>query len=160
GRVVQLLEEGERAPRTEYRENMRGRTVIPGLIDAHMHVMALGLSQMVVDLSGTRSLAEAQDKIREFAEANPERPWIVGRGWNQELWGLGRFPTAAELDVAVSDRPAWLERVDGHAGWANSRALTSAGVNSRIADPVGGRIDRKAGTREPAGVLVDAAMAL
>lgn len=160
GRVVQLVEEGERAPRTEYRENMRGRTVIPGLIDGHMHVMALGLSQMVVDLSGTRSLAEAQDKIRQFAEENPERPWIVGRGWNQELWGLGRFPTAAELDVAVSDRPAWLERVDGHAGWANSRALASAGLNARTADPVGGRIDRKPGTREPAGVLVDAAMAL
>ncbi|HWK40433.1 MAG TPA: amidohydrolase family protein [Croceibacterium sp.] len=160
GRVAQLVEPGERAPRTEFRENMRGRTVMPGLIDAHMHVMALGLSQMVVDLSGTRSLAEAQQKIREFAEANPERPWIVGRGWNQELWGLGRFPTAAELDVAVSDRPAWLERVDGHAGWANTRALASASVTASTADPVGGRIERQPGKRDPAGVLVDGAMAL
>jgi len=160
GRVAQLVEPGERAPRTEFRENMRGRTVMPGLIDAHMHVMALGLSQMVVDLSGTRSLAEAQQKIREFAEANPERPWIVGRGWNQELWGLGRFPTAAELDVAVSDRPAWLERVDGHAGWANTRALASASITASTADPVGGRIERQPGKRDPAGVLVDGAMAL
>src|SRR5690606_36518279 len=85
GRVVQLVEPGERAPRAEFRENMRGRTVIPGLIDALLHVMELGLSQLVVDLSATRSLAEAQAAIRAFAEANPERPWIVGRGWNLEL---------------------------------------------------------------------------
>ena len=160
GRVVQLVESGERAPRTEFRENMRGRTVIPGLIDAHVHVMALGLAQLVVDLSDTRSLAEAQAKIRAFAEANPERPWIVGRGWNQELWGLGRFPTATELDAAVSDRPVWLQRVDGHAGWANTRALQSAGVTASTADPAGGRIERISGSRDPAGVLVDAAMAL
>ena len=160
GRVVQLVEPGESAPRTEFRENMRGRTVIPGLIDAHMHVMALGLAQLVVDLSDTRSLAEAQAKIRAFAEANPERPWIVGRGWNQELWGLGRFPTATELDAAVSDRPVWLQRVDGHAGWANTRALQSAGVTASTADPAGGRIERISGSRDPAGVLVDAAMAL
>ena len=160
GRVVQLVEPGESAPRTEFRENMRGRTVIPGLIDAHMHVMALGLAQLVVDLSDTRSLAEAQAKIRAFAEANPERPWIVGRGWNQELWGLGRFPTAAELDAAVSDRPVWLQRVDGHAGWANTLALSSAGVTAATADPAGGRIERISGSRNPAGVLVDAAMAL
>ena len=160
GRVVQLVEPGESAPRTEFRENMRGRTVIPGLIDAHMHVMALGLAQLVVDLSDTRSLAEAQAKIRAFTEANPERPWIVGRGWNQELWGLGRFPTATELDAAVSDRPVWLQRVDGHAGWANTRALQSAGVTASTADPAGGRIERISGSRDPAGVLVDAAMAL
>ena len=160
GRVVQLVEPGESAPRTEFREKMRGRTVIPGLIDAHMHVMALGLAQLVVDLSDTRSLAEAQAKIRAFAEANPERPWIVGRGWNQELWGLGRFPTATELDAAVSDRPVWLQRVDGHAGWANTRALQSAGVTASTADPAGGRIERISGSRDPAGVLVDAAMAL
>ena len=160
GRVVQLVEPGESAPRTEFRENMRGRTVIPGLIDAHMHVMALGLAQLVVDLSDTRSLAEAQAKIRAFTEANPERPWIVGRGWNQELWGLGRFPTAAELDAVVADRPVWLERVDGHAGWANTRALQSAGVTASTADPAGGRIERISGSRDPAGVLVDAAMAL
>ena len=160
GRVVQLVEPGESAPRTEFRENMRGRTVIPGLIDAHMHVMALGLAQLVVDLSDTRSLAEAQAKIRAFTEANPERPWIVGRGWNQELWGLGRFPTAAELDAAVSDRPVWLQRVDGHAGWANTLALSSAGVTAATADPAGGRIERISGSRDPAGVLVDAAMAL
>jgi len=160
GRVVKLVEAGERAPRTEFRENMRGRTVIPGIVDAHLHVMELGLGQLVIDLSDTRSLAEAQARIRAFAEANPERPWIVGRGWNQELWGLGRFPTAAELDVAVSDRPVWLARVDGHAGWANTLALANARVTAATPDPSGGRIERVAGSRAAAGVLIDEAMKL
>ncbi|MEO6388330.1 MAG: amidohydrolase [Croceibacterium sp.] len=160
GRVVQLVDRGERAPRTDFRENMRGRTVIPGIIDAHAHVMELGLALLVVDLSDTHTLAEAQAKIAQFAAANPERPWIVGRGWNQETWGLGRFPTAAELDAAVPDRPVWLQRVDGHAGWANTLALAAAGVTAATADPSGGRVERVAGGRAPAGVLVDNAMAL
>ncbi|UUZ51786.1 amidohydrolase family protein [Massilia sp. B-10] len=61
-----------------------------------------------------------------YANANPTQTWLRGRGWNQEIWKLGRFPTAAELDRAIADRPVWLERVDGHAGWANSRALALA----------------------------------
>ena len=160
GKIRELDERGERAPRADFRENGRGRTVIPGLIDAHAHVMGLGLGLLTVDLSDTRTLAEAQRKIAEYAAANPERPWIVGRGWNQEIWGLGRFPTAAELDAAVADRPVWLERVDGHAGWANTAALTVAGVTAATADPAGGRIERVAGGREPSGVFVDAAMEL
>ena len=160
GKIVEIVERGERAPRGEYRENGRGRTVIPGIIDAHAHVMGLGLGLLTVDLSDTRTLAEAQAKIAAYAAANPERPWIVGRGWNQETWGLGRFPTAAELDAAVADRPVWLERVDGHAGWANSAALTLAGVTATSADPAGGRIERLPGLRTPSGVFVDAAMEL
>lgn len=160
GRVVELVREGERAPRADYRENGRGRTVIPGLIDSHVHVMGLGLSLLTVDLSDTRTLAEAQARIAEYAAANPERPWIVGRGWNQEAWGLDRFPTAAELDAVVADRPVWLERVDGHAGWANTAALTVAGVTAAAADPAGGRIVRLPGSQKPSGVFVDAAMEL
>src|SRR3546814_21103673 len=67
------------------------------------HVMGYGLSLITLDLSDTKSLAEAQAKIRAYAAANTGRKWIIGTGWNQELWGLGRFPTAAELDPAVSD---------------------------------------------------------
>ncbi len=160
GKVREIVPRGERAPRADYREDARGRTVIPGIIDSHVHVMGLGLGLLTVDLSDTRSLAEAQQKIGDYAAANPERPWIVGRGWNQEAWSLGRFPTAAELDAVVADRPVWLERVDGHAGWANTAALTLAGVTATTADPAGGRIERLAGGRDPSGVLVDAAMAL
>jgi len=160
GKIVDVVEPGESAPRAEFREDGRGRTVIPGLIDAHAHLMGLGLGLLVVDLSDTHSLAEAQRKIAEYAAANPDRPWIVGRGWNQELWGLGRFPTAAELDAVVSDRPAWLERVDGHAGWANTAALRIAGVTAATPDPAGGRVERLPGGREPSGVFVDNARAL
>ncbi|MGC4250171.1 MAG: amidohydrolase [Sphingobium sp.] len=143
----------EPAPkRLDFKLDAGGKTLIPGLIDAHGHVMALGLSLVTLDLSDTRSLAEAQAKIRAYAAANTGRKWIIGTGWNQEQWGLGRFPTAAELDAAVSDIPVWLERVDGHAGWANSLALKAAGITPATKAPPGGRIE--------AGVLVDKAMDL
>ena len=160
GRISQLIDRRGDAPRTDYREDGRGRTVIPGMIESHAHRMGLGLSLLSLDLSDTRSLAEAQAKIAAYAAEHPGRPWIIGRGWNQETWGLGRFPTAAELDAAVADRPVWLERVDGHAGWANSAALAAAGVTDSTADPAGGRIERLAGGRAPSGVLVDAATPL
>jgi hypothetical protein len=102
-----------------------------------VHVTGLGFAALTLDLSDTHSLAEAQAKIAAYAAKYPGRPWIIGGGWNQETWGLGRFPTAAELDAVVSDRPVWLERVDGHAGWANSRALAMAGVTAATKDPAG-----------------------
>lgn len=158
GRVKQVFDSRDRRPeRTDYRVDGQGRVVVPGMIDAHLHVMGLGFGALTLDLSQTRSLAEAQEAIRAFAAENPERPWIIGRGWNQELWGLGRFPTAAELDAAVSDRPVYLERVDGHAGWANTRAIAAAGITADTKDPAGGRIERIAGSQTPAGVFVDAA---
>ena len=161
GRVLETYTRRGQAPsKVDYRVDGRGRTVVPGLIDAHAHVMGLGLSLLSLDLSDTRSLAEAQAKIAEYAARYPDRPWIIGRGWNQELWGLGRFPTTAELDAVVADRPVWLERVDGHAGWGNSAALAAGNVTAATADPAGGRIERTAGSKAPAGVLVDAAMDL
>ncbi|VVS97820.1 amidohydrolase [Erythrobacter sp. EC-HK427] len=159
GRVVELLDFGDDPTITvQYRNDLEGRVVIPGFIDAHAHLMGLGLGTLVLDLSGTRSLEEALAAIAAYAEEYPDRPWIIGRGWNQEIWGLGRFPTAAELDAVVSDRPVWLERVDGHAGWANTLALQAGGVTAASQDPSGGRIERLPGSRAPSGVLVDAAM--
>ena len=155
GRIAQVLSAADKAPPTRYRVDGQGRTVVPGMIDAHVHTIALGLSLLTLDLGDTKSLAEAQAKIRDYAASHPEMPWIIGRGWNQEAWGLGRFPTAAELDAAVADRPVWLTSVDGHAGWANSLALQAGGVTARTANPTGGRIERVAGTQKPAGVLVD-----
>jgi predicted amidohydrolase YtcJ len=159
GRVRQLLQSGERPnPRPQYRIDGRGRTLIPGLFDAHGHVMGLGFQSMQLDLSDTRSLQEAQAKIAAYAAANPSPRWIVGRGWNQERWGLGRFPTAADLDAVVRDRPVWLERVDGHAGWANSLAMREAGVTAQSASPPGGRIEKAGG--QPSGIFIDAASQL
>ena len=159
GRVRQLYARGERrAERPQYRVDGRGRTLIPGLIDAHGHVMGLGLGALQLDLSETNSLQEAQAKIAAYAAANPSPRWIVGRGWNQERWKLGRFPTAADIDAVVPGRPVWLERVDGHAGWANSAALKEAGVTAASKSPTGGRIEMAG--RQPSGIFIDAAMQL
>jgi len=136
-----------------------GKTLLPGLIDAHGHVLELGYARNNVDLAGTKSLDEALAKVKAYAAAHPEAKWILGSGWNQEIWKLGRFPTAKELDTAVADRPVWLSRVDGHAGWANSAAIKLAGVDKASKDPNGGRIERDAGGN-PTGVFVDGATAL
>jgi len=139
--------------------DLRGRTVLPGLIDAHGHVFGLGAMLTQLDLSTSTSLDGALKSIADYARANPRQAWVRGRGWNQEIWKLGRFPTARELDGAVADRPVWLERVDGHAGWANSRVLALAGITNATPDPVGGKIVRDE-KGVATGVLVDAAQAL
>lgn len=159
GKVAALLKGREKRPRKpEWKIDMAGKVMVPGMIDGHGHVMGLGAQLVQLDLSDTRSLDEALARIRDHAAKNPGQ-WIIGRGWNQERWGLGRFPTAAELDRAVADRPVWLERVDGHAGWANGRAIALAKLEAGTKDPSGGRIERDAAGR-PQGVFVDAAMDL
>jgi predicted amidohydrolase YtcJ len=153
GKVSKLLDRRDKRPeKLDFKLDAKGRTLIPGLIDAHGHVSAFGFRAMQLDLSDTRSLAEAQEKLRRWSAEHPNPRWIVGSGWNQERWALGRFPTAADIDAAVSDRPVWLERVDGHAAVANSAALAIAKVDASTKAPSGGRIDK--------GLFVDAAMAL
>ncbi|MDX2217668.1 MAG: amidohydrolase, partial [Burkholderiales bacterium] len=137
----------------------RARTVLPGLIDAHGHVMGQGVALSALDLRGTATLQDAQRVISEYSRKHPDAAWIRGRGWNQEVWKLGRFPTAAELDAVVKDRPVWLRRVDGHAGWANTLALQRAAITRDTPDPPGGRIERDA-KGDATGVLIDAAMGL
>ncbi len=161
GRIIAVgasADVAAKAPQAK-RIDMKGRTLLPGLIDAHGHVFGLGQQLTQLDLFNSTSLAGALKSIGEYAGANPGHPWLRGRGWNQENWKLGRFPTAAELDAVVSDRPVWLERVDGHAGWANSRALALAGITKATPDPVGGKIVRDA-NGDATGVLVDTAQEL
>jgi len=153
GKVEQLIQRTEELGRPVEREiDGGGRTLLPGLIDAHGHVMGLGFSALQLDLTGTKSLSEFQQRLKAYAEANPQARWIVGRGWNQELWPNKRFPTATDLDTAVSDRPVVLTRIDGHALVANSAAMRAAGVTPTTKAPSGGRIEN--------GLFVDAAMPL
>ncbi len=153
GRVVRLLTKGDARPsRIDARIDAGGRTLLPGLIDAHGHVMALGFSALQLDLTGTKSLAELQQRLKAYVTANPGARWILGRGWNQELWPDKRFPTAADLDAIVTDRPVWLGRVDGHAAVANSAAIQASGFALNTEAPAGGRIEN--------GLFVDAAMSL
>ena len=166
GHVVQVFHRGDKRPKkVDYQVDGKGRVVVPGMIDAHGHVMATGFAKMTLDLSAARSLDEALSRIAAWVAAHPEAPWVLGTGWNQADWnkdgsGADRMPTAAQLDQVTGGKPAWLIRVDGHAGWANSAALSAAGVSAASADPAGGQILRVAGSRAPAGVLVDAATAL
>jgi len=160
GRVAKLLHEGDLRPqRPAFRLDGQHRTLLPGLIDAHGHVSGLGFQALSLDLTDTGSLEEAQHKLQRYAAEHESPAWIRGGGWNQEKWKLGRFPTAADLDPFTGDRPALLERVDGHAVLANSAAMKAAGVTARSADPAGGRIERDA-KGNPTGLFVDAARAL
>jgi predicted amidohydrolase YtcJ len=131
-----------------------GATLLPGIIDAHGHIIDLGLGMARVALEDTHSLDEALKKVRVYARARPDKAWILGGGWNQFLWHLQRFPTAAELDAVVSDRPVRLDRIDDHAIWLNSAALRAAGITRETPDPAGGRIERDA-EGNPTGVLMD-----
>jgi predicted amidohydrolase YtcJ len=139
------------------RIDLHGKTMLPGLIDAHGHVFGLGNIASAAELYSSTSLQGALDTVGKFAQANPSRAWVVGNGWNQEIWKLGRFPTAVELDSVVADRPAVMHRVDGHAMWVNTKALELAGIGKDTKDPAGGKIDRDA-NGNATGLLVDNAM--
>ena len=149
----------ERKFRAQSVIDLGGKTVLPGLIDAHCHLFGLGLARMTVDVFGTHSENEALEIIAQrVALAKPEQ-WIRGRGWDQNEWQTKLFPTKKSLDRIASQNPVYLVRVDGHACWVNTRALEIAGVNKSTPDPPGGKIVRD-GSEEPAGVFIDAAMEL
>jgi len=139
--------------------DLRGRTMLPGLIDGHGHVSGLGFNLQRVSLRDMPSQQASVEAVVQFANANPDLSWIRGRGWNQVLWKIKQFPTKASLDEKISTRPVWLRRVDGHAGWANSKALALAGIDRHTVSPNGGEIvkDNKG---EPTGILIDNAMNL
>ncbi|UTY57778.1 amidohydrolase [Massilia sp. erpn] len=161
GRLVAVGSAREVAAKAKgyQRIDVQGKTVLPGLIDAHGHVFGLGYIASGVELYSSTSLDGALKTVQAFAQANPQRSWIVGNGWNQEIWKLGRFPTAAELDGVTGERPAMLRRVDGHAAWVNSKALQLAGITRDTKDPAGGKIERDA-DGNATGILVDNAMEL
>ena len=146
---------GPEVPRVDGQDNH----VIPGLIDSHGHIMSLGRAFQRVDLVDTRSKAEALDRVAEFAKAQPDNAWLIGRGWNQELWQITEFPNATDLDGLKLEKPMFFGRIDGHAAWANSAALAIAGIDNDTPDPKGGEILRDENGKAT-GILVDAAMDL
>jgi predicted amidohydrolase YtcJ len=158
GRLLVLGSERELAKRypSARRIDGGGRDVVPGLIDAHAHLMNLGFSLLRADLRGATSKQEIVARLLAFEATLPPGAWLQGRGWDQNTWPEKDFPTAADLDEAFPERPVWLERIDGHAGWANSAALRQ--VERDLAgdwQPEGGRILRQHG--RATGVFIDAA---
>lgn len=138
--------------------NLHGSTVLPGLIDAHMHLQSVGLDLGEVPLHHVVSFEEVVARTVAFTKTSPDQ-WIMGTGWDQNLWQGKQFPTHDALSQAIADRPVVLERVDGHAILANAKAMELAGVTKGTQDPPGGLIVRDA-NGNPTGVFVDNAMAL
>ncbi|MDT8439901.1 MAG: amidohydrolase [Wenzhouxiangellaceae bacterium] len=137
--------------------SLDGRRVLPGLIDAHGHVMGLGFSLLQADLVGAASIEQVITRLRAQAASLPDGTWLLGRGWDQTRWPGAAFPTAADLDEAFPDRPVLLERVDGHASWANSAAMAQVERDlSGDWQPEGGFIHRDE-NGQPTGVFIDKA---
>jgi hypothetical protein len=139
--------------------NLGGRRVIPGLLDAHVHLSSIGWDSQIVSLYDLSDKAEAVRRVAERAAQTPPDTWIIGRGWAQDDWPDRAFPTAADLDSAAPEAPVYLTARSGHAVWVNSAALKIAGVTAETPDPPGGTIVRDAnGT--PTGILLEDAAAL
>lgn len=144
-------------PRTEVID-LRGRMVLPGFQDAHIHAAGGGLDRLRCDLSDVHSLEGYEARIRAYADANPDAAWVLGSGWAMDVFP-GGTPGRDILDRLVPDRPVFLANRDYHAAWVNSRALELAGVDAGTPDPPDGRIERAA-DGSPQGTLHEGAMLL
>lgn len=162
GEIVAVGTEAEiapfKGPATKITER-RGGLVVPGLIDAHAHLISLGAEQDTIDLRGVASPEEVAARVKQWIDDHPDDPWIRGQNWDQSLFPGGQFPTAAALDKVARTRPVWLTRVDGHAGWANTEAMKRASITKETKSPPDGQIIRDR-DRNPTGVFVDGAMML
>lgn len=139
--------------------DLGGRTVLPGFIDSHMHLLSFGLTLRDIPLAGVTSIEQIKAKVREKAGTTPEGGWILGRGWDQEAFAEKRYPTRKDLDEASGGRPVILTRTCGHIAVASTKALELSGITRDTQDPPGGAIDRDA-YGDPTGILRESAMEL
>jgi predicted amidohydrolase YtcJ len=151
--------EGARAFQASRVVDLRGKTVVPGLVDAHAHLAGIGAREATLNLEGTASLAALVRTVADEAGRKPAGSWVVGRGWIETFWKPPVFPTRQDLDRAAPRHPVLLTRADGHAAVANSLALRLAGIDARTPEPFGGRI-LKDPRGQPTGMLLDAAQPL
>lgn len=138
--------------------DLKGRLVTPGFNDAHVHFLRGALSLLNVDLTGVKSVEEATAKIAAKAKETKQGEWIIGRGWDHTLWG-GKFPTRKDLDAVAPNNPVFLVRVDGHVGWANSKAIELAKIDKTTKNPEGGEIERDS-SGETTGILKETSQSL
>ena len=140
-------------------EDLQGKFIFPGFIDAHAHLKGIGYREMNLNLQGANSLKEMLTQVEIYANGLEPGKWVIGRGWIEKKWPEGRFPTIQELDMISPDKPMALERADGHAIIVNSLALEMANITENTPDPVGGKIDKDE-SGKPNGVLIDKASLL
>ena len=131
----------------------QGHLILPGFTDCHIHFLDGSLGLTRTHLDDATSVTEIQRRVKNYAEAHPKEPWILGRGWLYPVFGPGVLPDKRLLDEVVPDRPVYLEAFDGHSWWANSKALAAAGITRSTPNPPGGVIVRDAKTGEPTGVI-------
>ena len=136
--------------------DLKGHFVMPGFNDAHMHLTNAGFKKLTVDLTGTKSMEEFRERIRQRVEAAGPLEWIVGSGWDESLWQGKLIPSRWDLDEVTTDHPVYMERIDGHVAVANTLALKLARVTLASKDPDGGEISRDA-TGQPDGILRETA---
>jgi predicted amidohydrolase YtcJ len=139
--------------------DLHGATVVPGIVDAHAHLLGLGNTLERVNVAGSTSYEEVIGRVKAWAKDVKPGEWIEGRGWDQNRWPTREFPTHESLSLAFPNNPVVLFRIDGHALLANAKAMKVAHVTSATTDPSGGRIVRLA-SGAPSGVFVDNAMGL
>ncbi len=138
--------------------DLKGRTVLPGFIDTHIHVAGLGRSLAPINLRGINSIEELQTRLAEQVQKLPKGKWITGRGWDQDRFAEQRYPTRWDLDESSPDNPVVFTRVCGHMCVANSKALEIANIARQTVPPPWGQIDKDAETGEPTGILRENAM--
>ncbi|MBL8240231.1 MAG: amidohydrolase [Bryobacterales bacterium] len=159
GRIVAIGDEARAqiGPKTRVMD-LRGATVIPGLIDSHVHMSGLGQLLETADLRHVKTVAEVAAIVKARAARVPKGTWIRARNWDQTNWG-GEFPLHTALTEAAPEHPVFLTRVDGHAAWVNQKALDLAGIDDKTPDPMGGKIIRDS-AGQATGVLIDRAQGL
>src|SRR5918911_1791990 len=140
--------------------DLKGRTVLPGLTDAHYHLIGVGLREMTLNLEGTASLEDFLAKVKARVEQARPGEWVTGRGWIETFWKPPVFPTRQDLDRVAPNNPVLLRRADGHGAVANSAALKIAGIDRNTPNPDGGEILKDKATGEPHGMLIDHAQGL
>jgi predicted amidohydrolase YtcJ len=161
GRIVETGSEGDLRMRctADTVIDLRGQTVLPGLIDGHAHMFGLGQLLQSVNLVGVRSPRDAAERVRDRIQNLSDGRWVYGRGWDQNLWQVKELPTSAMLEGVADDHPVVLIRIDGHAIWVNRRAMEIAQITRATKDPDGGKIIRS-GDGTPTGVFLDNAREL
>src|SRR5437899_6075377 len=140
--------------------DLKGRRVLPGFYDSHVHLLGSGMRLSEVALKDAKDEAEFGRRLREFDKKLPRDRWLLGGEWDHDRTFGGKLPTAELIDKYVPDRPVFLRRYDGHMAVVNSRVLKLAGITARTPDPPGGVIYRQPGSQEPSGLLRDNAMGL
>ncbi|MGQ9691565.1 MAG: amidohydrolase [Thermoproteota archaeon] len=133
--------------------DLQGRTVVPGLIDTHVHMVEFGRFLSAVDLRGVASIKEVKERLKGHVQKTPPDKWILGHGWDQERFVEKRYPTRWDLDEVSPSNPVILDRVCGHICVVNSKALELAGITKETEAPFGGQIDKDPKTGEPTGIL-------